>query len=135
MRTSTIVAFISLVMGVAPSFSLPSISVRSNPSGGSDDRRHGRTSQNDSQNVPPITNGDMNLYGHYVEIGNPDRGISLPLHLGAPPNMVLQGTGRYPLMAPVSRPPNQSPQNENHPTQNGNHPHGNPPNTSRNSHA
>ncbi|KAI9507230.1 hypothetical protein F5148DRAFT_1285501 [Russula earlei] len=134
MRTSAIVAFISLVMGVAPSFSLPLISVRSNPSGGSDDRRHGRTSQNDSQKVPPT------LYAHYSEPGNPDRGISLPIHLDSPPDMEFVGTGHKQIFwgpAYPSRPKaNANHQNANHQNANppnANPPNANPPNTSRKS--
>ncbi|KAI9507234.1 hypothetical protein F5148DRAFT_1368575 [Russula earlei] len=128
MRTSTIVAFIYLVMGVAPSFSLPSISVRSSPSTGSDDRRRGRRLSRTSQN---------DFYGHYEDSTNPNRSMSYPLHRGPPPdpNMVLVGTGREPRV-PVLHRPNQSHQNGNHQNgnhQNGNHQNGNPPNTSRDS--
>ncbi|KAI9449267.1 hypothetical protein F5148DRAFT_699676 [Russula earlei] len=57
MRTSVIVAFICLTMGVAPSFSLPSISVRSNPSKRSVDQSHGGTNgSNSGQSVPPDLN-------------------------------------------------------------------------------
>ncbi|KAI9447147.1 hypothetical protein F5148DRAFT_1153527 [Russula earlei] len=89
MRTSAIVAFICLAMGVAPSFSLPSISVRSDPSRGSDRG----TSQNGSNSGPPIQNGHDVL--HYMDPDNPDLDLWVPLsdRDRIPQNMIIIGEG------------------------------------------